>query len=165
MKHLSLITLAFLLLACAEYRQDGPAMEPTIKDNDLIDADMAAYSSAGPKRWDIVIFGSPLGKGDLVSRVVGMPGETIDIANGAITINGTAQTPPDSTLRYVKDLSEKIVMPYVVPKDSYFLLGDNNSEARDSREFGAIPRAMIKGKVTGINSNPLQKTILDEGEQ
>jgi signal peptidase I len=165
MKLRHFLVLALLLTACSDYRYDGRAMEPTIKHGDLIDADLSAYDKADPKRWDIVVYESPTGEGDWVSRVVGLPGETIDVAFGQVTINGEAQTPPDSDLRYVKDLSSKIAMPYVIPKDSYFLLGDNNSEALDSREFGATPRAKIKGKVRGLNINPIEKKILEESGQ
>lgn len=165
MKRLPILALALLLVACADYRQDSVAMEPTIKRGDLIDADMSAYANAAPKRWDVVIYESPTGEGNWVSRVVGMPGETIDIAFGAVTINGVAQTWPDSALRYVKELSAKIAMPYVIPNGSYFLLGDNPSEALDGREFGATPLAKIKGKVTGLNTNPLQKKILEASDQ
>ena len=165
MKRLPILALAFVLFACDEYRQNSPAMEPTIKHGDLVDADMSAYASAAPQRWDVVVFESPTGEGDWVSRVVGLPGETIDIADGAVTINGVAQTPPDTAIRYAKEPLAKAALPYVIPSDAYFLLGDNTIEAMDGREFGATPRAKIKGKVTGVNTNPIQKKILDESGQ
>lgn len=165
MKRLPILALALVLFACDEYRQNSPAMEPTIKHGDLIDADMSAYNNSAPKRWDIVVYESPTGEGDWISRVVGLPGETIDIADGAVMINGAAQTPPDLALRYVKEPLAKAALPYAIPTDAYFLLGDNTSEAYDGREFGAIPRAKIKGKVTGLNTNPIQKKILDESGQ
>jgi signal peptidase I len=165
MKQLPILALALFLFACADYRQDSVAMEPTIKQGDLIDADMSAYANAAPQRWDVVIYESPTGQGDWISRVVGLPGETIDIANGAVTINGVAQTPPDTTLGYAKEPLAKTALPYVIPTDAYFLLGDNTSEALDGREFGATPRAKIKGKVTGLNTNPIQKKILEESGQ
>jgi signal peptidase I len=165
MNRLPILLLALVLFSCAEYRQNGDAMAPTINDGDLVDMEETPYKNAKPARWDIVVYESPTGEGDWIGRVVGLPGETIDIADGKVLVNGVAQTAPDTALRYMKEPRAKAAMPYVVPKDSYFLLGDNTSEALDGREFGATPRAKIKGKVTGLNTNSIQKKILEESEQ
>jgi len=97
-----------------------------------------------PQRGQIVIFRSlvPPDSQDIIKRVIGLPGETVDIRNGAVWINGkkleeTYTTGP--TERF------EVQMPYTVPASCYFVLGDNRGNSYDSRFEGCIPRNKIIG--------------------
>ena len=140
-------------------RQTSSSMEPTIKRGEVISVDFSAYSGTGPHRWDVIVFESPtIGGGHWLGRIVGLPGETIEILSGKIVIDGRIEAPPGrlSLGRYElpkKDLapggSGPVSFPYKIPADSYFVLGDNASKALDSRYWGALDRSKILGKVPG----------------
>ena len=143
------------------YRQKTGPMSPTIKIGDFICVDLSAYAKSNPRRWDVVLFHPPaatkadsLGSWDM--RVIGLPGESVSIQGDGIYIDGKRliQPPIVNGIRYetpkVYPAPEPdISYPYTVPADSYFVLGDNTSTARDSRFWGAVPRQNILGKVIG----------------
>jgi signal peptidase I len=132
-------------------------MSPTIKRGETVSIDYTAYAIAGPKRWDVVTFEPPLLTNQVwVMRIVALPGETVSFATGGVTVNGKSLTlPPHVTnVTYVSldvlalgGARSVIASPYVVPSNSYFVLGDNSAGAFDSRFWGAVPFANIIGKV------------------
>ena len=84
-----------------------------------------------PQRFDIVIFKYPDDESQLfIKRVIGLPGETVEIVNGKVYINGS-ETPLDDS--FTPEASLGNFGPYEVPEDSYFMLGDNRNNSRDSR--------------------------------
>jgi len=104
-----------------------------------------------PQRQQIVIFKPPFAPNlpDYVKRVIGLPGESVDIHNGAVWINGkqldepytlgkTDPPSPDSSPAAVK-------FPYKVPDDCYFVMGDNRGNSLDSRFWGCMPRKNLIG--------------------
>jgi signal peptidase I len=109
-----------------------------------------------PKRRQIVIF-RPVIRGeqsDVIKRVIGLPGETVDIREGSVWINGarleetyttgtTKQANPSQFLAAFEGRSS--VFPYTVPDDCFFVMGDNRENSLDSRYVGCIPRANIVG--------------------
>jgi len=153
------IVAAFTGCSKKEMRQDSSSMEPTIKRSEVISVDLKAYSGAGPIRWDVVVFKSPAaGGGHWASRVVGLPGETIDIRSGKVVINGNEETlPPRLSIEGYKlpegDLAPSapgpVAFPFKIPSGSYFVLGDNVSNALDSRYWGGLDQSKILGKVPG----------------
>lgn len=134
-------------------------MEPTIKRGEVIPVDLKAYSGSGPIRWDVVVFASPLGGvGHWASRIVALPGETVEIRSGKIVIDGREEALPThlsigAYQRPKEDLGasvpKPITLPFKVPAGSYFVLGDNVADALDSRFWGGLDRAKILGKVLG----------------
>lgn len=96
----------------------------------------------GLKRQQLAIFMSPVSSSDLVKRVIGLPGDKIDIRDGSVFINGQKLDENYTTgPTYAYDFQ----VPYVVPKDCYFMMGDNRGNSYDSRFMGAIPRKNIIG--------------------
>ncbi len=84
-----------------------------------------------PERFDIIIFKYPDDESQLfIKRLIGLPGETVEIRDGKVYING-AQEPLDDS--FVPETPGGNYGPYVVPEDSYFMLGDNRENSRDSR--------------------------------
>jgi len=151
--------LLALLILCGckpkTFRQGSGSMEPMIKKGELILADMAAYSRTSPARWDVIVFKEPKSGELWCSRVVGLPGESIDITPQGIFINGT-NAPSPARLGNLKHLPgipggprATVSYPFSVPGGSYFVLGDNTTNAYDSRFWGALPAQSIRGRVSG----------------
>ena len=109
-----------------------------------------------PKRQQIVIF-RPVIRGetsDVIKRVIGLPGETVDIRSGSIWINGArlaekytvGRTEPADPSQYRAGFENRAnVFPYKVPENCYFVMGDNRENSLDSRYVGCIPRENIIG--------------------
>ncbi len=152
-------TLTFLILAviivipirlflAQPFVVEGASMHPTFESGDYLIVDELVYHFETPRRGEIIVFRLP---GDpkkfLIKRVIGLPGETVRIDHGVVSII----TPAGATLK----LSE----PYVVAEDAtytndttlgqdqYFVLGDNRPVSSDSRVWGILPRANIIGRV------------------
>ena len=123
-----------------------------------------------PTRGDVVVFRSPIEALDLVKRLVALPGDTIAMRNGILQINSVPQVEPYVQRRHVDpDVTDAEMLwqsaflldpsmahryqptrdnwgPIVVPHGSYFMLGDNRDESRDSRYWGFVPFANLKGR-------------------
>lgn len=127
---------------------DGMSMEPNLHDKELVSLRVNSYITATPQRGDVVVVRYP---GDpehrkYVKRVIGLPGEKVEIKNGAVFIDGVeflefyipfgVLTEPNKSLA----LSDK----------EYFLMGDNRPNSNDSRYFGAVEKRFIVGKATTI---------------
>jgi signal peptidase I len=136
-------------------------MSPTIKPGTQITIDWTAYALSGPKRWDVVCFEPPTYTNQIwAMRVVGLPGETVSFAVGGIAVNGRSVALPShiTNVGYVSldhpalraGSVGGITSPYVVPSNSFFVLGDNSTNALDSRFWGAVQRTNIFGKVRGV---------------
>jgi signal peptidase I len=109
-----------------------------------------------PKRGQIVIF-RPIIPGetsDVIKRVIGLPGETVDVRDGSVWINGKPLQEPYAVGRTEPGepgmfrgpfTGQSNVLPYTVPKDCYFVMGDNRGNSYDSRFWGCVPRKDIIG--------------------
>ena len=129
-------------------------MTPTLIVGDRIFVDKTIYKKADPKRGDVVVFISPDDSMKFyIKRIVGLPGETIEIKNGAAVINGITVKEPFVFKRityYNKGDYAKAGQPVKIPDSCYFTLGDNSVSSKDSRYFGFVTRKSIKGKAYKI---------------
>ncbi|MCY4108745.1 MAG: signal peptidase I [Chloroflexi bacterium] len=131
-------------LVMQNFRVQGPSMHPNLISNELVLVSKLSYINSSPERGDVVVFRKPGGDSeDLVKRIVGMPGETIEMRTGRVFVNGLEI----EETGYVDRLGTAVVPPVRIPAGSYFVLGDNRSVSEDSRRFGAVPLAAIVGKV------------------
>ena len=101
------------------------------------------YLFSEPKRGELIVFHSPPNpERDFVKRVIGLPGETIEIHRGKVFINNQLLNEP-----YVKQLSADSFPPTVIEPDSFFVMGDNRVRSEDSRVWGTVPLDSIIGKI------------------
>jgi signal peptidase I len=122
------------------------SMEPTLEDGDHLFADMTAYNHAAPQRGDVAIFKYPKDESSKhIKRVIGLPGEKIEIIKRTVYIDNQPLKEP--YCKYIDPTSIDVYYgPYMLPKDKYFLLGDNRDNSMDSRFFGFVDRSKFLGK-------------------
>ncbi|MFF2093246.1 signal peptidase I [Paenibacillus sp. NPDC058174] len=130
----------------------GHSMEPTLHEREWLFVNKLVYMLGKPKVGDIVILEDPMSYGDkeelLVKRVVGVPGDRLEIFNKELYRNGelVEETYIDSA---IEDLD---FMPIQLAKDSYFVMGDNRHAraSKDSRIFGTVKESTIRGRADFI---------------
>lgn len=107
------------------------SMETTIMPKDRIIANRLQYKLSKPERFDIVVFKYPDDESILyIKRVIGMPGETIEIKDGKVYVDGSSEPLDD---HFIKEETFGNWGPYNVPEGCYFMLGDNRNNSKDSR--------------------------------
>ena len=110
---------------------DGHSMDPTLADGQNLILDKVSYRFRDPERYDIIIFKYPDDESQLfIKRLIGLPGDTVEIRNGKVFINGVEDEKANS---HVPETPTGNYGPYVVPEGSYFMLGDNREHSKDSR--------------------------------
>ena len=122
------------------------SMVPTIEIGDRVVLWKLAYVFGDPERGDIVVFDAPAElheNDDLIKRVIGLPGDTVEIADGFVYINGEALEE-----NYLAERPDYEYGPVTVPDDCYFMMGDNRNNSIDSHEWSNpfLPEDNIKGK-------------------
>lgn len=132
----------------------GASMEPNLSDGQYILTDKISYRFGDPNRGDIIVFKAPVDENfDYIKRIVGLPEETISMGDGNIIIknpenpNGFTLEEPYS-INGVNSPGEVLSngTEFTIPKDTYFVLGDNRGQSFDSREWGELPKENIIGK-------------------
>lgn len=123
------------------------SMVATLKVGDHILVNRVPFYYRDPQRGELVVF--KRGNIKMIKRLIGEPGDTINIQEGKVYVN---EQVIDET-GYIRVLdntyqvtTSKVIYPYTVPKDTYFVMGDNRQESLDSRYFGPIEREAILGK-------------------
>jgi len=125
------------------------SMENTIMTGDRVISNRLAYINSDPKRFDIVIFEYPFEEPTIhyVKRIIGLPGETVEIADGKVYINGSTEPLPDDFVNQESE-PEGDFGPYTIPEDHYFFLGDNRNNSLDSKNWPSpyVHRDRIKAR-------------------
>lgn len=120
----------------------GQSMEPNLHDNQRVIVDLVSYRLRMPRRGEIIVLNVPGRVSDpLIKRVIGLPGETIEIKGGAVYVNGQKLNEP-----YLNQLTTGTMPPQVIPEAHVFVLGDNRGSSNDSRYFGVVPLENILGR-------------------
>lgn len=179
------VVLPFILiLAALEFREfvyepfhiTTLAMQPTLTENDNVLFDKTAYNKHGPERGDVVLLENPSEDAEYIRRVIGLPGDVVQLKNGVLTINGK-QVPRQlcaaavgdnkACTEYEETLPEGKVIhtwqcntapgvspEYTVPGGQYFVLGDNRDNSEDSRgALGFVSEENVRGKASLIYWN------------
>jgi signal peptidase I len=128
-------------------------MMPTLKPGDRIIVDKRAYLQSKPQRGDVIVFIPPLDtKKYYVKRIIGLPGEEVEIKNGNVYINDAMVSHPKIANNFYYNQGDyaKEGKKTIIPANSYYVLGDNSISSADSRFWGFVKTKAIKGKVTKI---------------
>jgi signal peptidase I len=120
----------------------GYSMEPSFNDGERLIVGKVAYSFQSPQRGDVIILRPPNNlEEDYIKRIIGLPGDTAEVKNGAVYINGVRLNEP-----YIKAAPTYTMAPLVVPDGNYFVMGDNRNHSNDSHTGWTVPREDIIGK-------------------
>ncbi|MBC9783380.1 signal peptidase I [Heliobacterium chlorum] len=134
------------------------SMEPTLMPLDRIIVSKVNYYFSEPKRGDIIVFRYPLDESrDFVKRVIALGGETVEIRNNQLYVNGEKISEP-----YLPPLKMEDFGPKAVPEGQLFVMGDNRNHSDDSRRWGFVPRNNIIGKAVFLYW-PLNRIRTTEG--
>ena len=173
-----LATLVFIVIQTAiqNFKVEGSSMDPTLSHGQYVIVDKVSYfrldtnrfsriipiwksqdsraqfALEPPKRGEIIVFSYPLDPDrDFVKRVIGMPGDTIQIGNGEVVVNGNimeedyiSSLTPKGDLWFADGFRPEIT---TLQEQEYFVLGDNRLGSNDSRNWGPVPENNIHGKV------------------
>src|SRR5580704_7260423 len=138
---LALVIIVFLY---QPVKVEGTSMAPLLSDQERIFINKFVYRFEPIQRRDVVVFWYPLDHSkSFIKRVIGLPGESVEIRQGVVYVNGRAIDEPYVPAQY-EDMSD--YGPVRVAKDSYFVMGDHRISSNDSRVFGAVPSKFIYGR-------------------
>jgi signal peptidase I len=138
-----LLTAAIFLIvnaATGRFRIEGQSMEPNLHDGEYVLIDKISYRVHPPERGDVVVFARP-NERDFIKRVIGVPGDTVEVRGGQVWVNGRALDEP-----YISQPTRSEMGPTTVAPGSYFVMGDNRNNSSDSRAFGAVSQDDIVGR-------------------
>ena len=165
---LALLVFLSVRAGLQNFRVEGLSMYPTLDDSQYVIVNKLIYSEInldrlndfvpfieasegekrhvfhGPERGDIVVFASPTrADEDLIKRVIGLPGETVEILNGRVFINDSLLEEP-----YIKQDWSDTRAKILIPEGQYYVMGDNRNNSQDSRsaQVGLVPEDLIVGK-------------------
>jgi signal peptidase I len=125
----------------------GVSMSPTFETGDYLIVDEISYHSQDPQRGEVFVFKYPRDpKFDYIKRIIGIPGDTIKIENGKVTIT-TKEGEEISTNEPYVVFNSTETKSRILGEGEYFAMGDNRRESYDSREWGPVPRENIIGRV------------------
>ena len=156
---LMVVALTFLFVQFVGQRThvNGDSMNVTLEDGDNLIVDKLSYRFSNPKRFDIIVFPYQYQeKTYYIKRIIGMPGETVQVIDGMVYIDGEMldETYGKEIMQYAGVASD----PVILGEDEYFVLGDNRNNSSDSRDpsVGNVKEDQIIGKAF-IRIWPLNK--------
>jgi signal peptidase I len=127
-----------------DYKIPSKSMVPTLEIGDRLFVNKFIYRFTDPERGDVIVFKSVEGgEEDLIKRVVAVPGDTVEVRDGMLYVNGQPQA-GSYVNREFPDRS--YYGPTTVPEGHVFVMGDNRANSRDSRFFGPVPYENIEGE-------------------
>jgi len=140
---LLLTAIIFLIVntATGRFMIRSVSMLPTLHEGEYVIVDKVSYLLHPPDRGDIVVLAIPSEQDDLIKRVIGLPGETIAVANGVVTIGGQPLEEPYTAPSPGSNFPARTLGP-----EEYFVMGDNRGNSKDSRSFGPVARDSILGR-------------------
>lgn len=141
-----LIALVVRTFVVEVYRVDGTSMENTLHSNERVLVNKFVYRLRGPEPGEVVVFRYPLQPDrNFIKRVIAVEGQTVELRNGKVYVDGEL-FPEVETVR----MTSANFGPFTVPEDSIFVLGDNRTNSEDSRIFGEVPLANVRGEAVAL---------------
>lgn len=162
---LVLLLYTLVNLATERFYVEGPSMEPTFVTGQFVLVSRLHYLFDEPERGDIVVFNSPQndnrpGQPPLIKRMIGLPGEQVEIREGRVYINGDMLNEPyinEPDNPYLRQDGE-----WALGADEFFVMGDNRAHSNDSGEFDAVTRDHIAGEAIVRYWPPSDWTLLHQ---
>ena len=153
---LSVVLFVSINLVSARIRVDGESMEPTLVSGEYVIVSRLSYRLGSPQRGDIIVFHFPRDpKEEYIKRVIGLPGDVVEVNNGSVFVNGQ---PLDETYLHVKT---NYVGTWDVPAGQLFVLGDNRNNSSDSHDWGTVPMDYVVGKAILVYWPPPSWGLID----
>ncbi len=138
------VAIFIVIFVIQPVKVEGTSMQPQLVDQERIFVNRFIYRFKDIRRGDIVVFWYPKDRTkSFIKRVVGIPGDEVEIRDGSVYINGTRVNEP-----YLKPefRDHRTFRKMVVPGGQYFVLGDHRNSSNDSRSWGCVAQSLIYGK-------------------
>ncbi len=143
----------------ARVRVDGFSMRPTLEDGEFVLVNKMSYRFGEVSRGDIIVFHFPLNpEEDLVKRVIGLPGDRVQVQNNQVSVNGQILNEP-----YIAQ-APLYSGDWTVLDGQLFVLGDNRNNSNDSKDWGLLPAGNVVGKAVLIYWPPPMWDVLEHTE-
>ncbi len=123
------------------FRIEGSSMEPNLHDGEYVIIDRISYVLHQPERGDVIVFIPPNNDKDYIKRVIGLPGDTVEVRDGQVIVNGQTLNEP-----YLASPTNYAYGPATIQAGHYFVLGDNRNNSSDSHSWGTIETKAIIGR-------------------
>jgi len=141
-----LIALVVRTFVVEVYRVDGTSMENTLHSEERVLVNKFIYRLRPPKPGEVVVFRYPLQPDrHFIKRVIAVEGQTVELKGGKVYVDGEPFPEVDTIRATGADFG-----PFTVPEDSIFVLGDNRTNSEDSRVFGEVPLANVRGEAVAL---------------
>lgn len=141
---LSLIIFLLIRQVIQNYRIESHSMQPNFYEGQFILVNKLAFKLGEPERGEVIVFHNPNNvEEDYIKRVIGLPGDTVEIRDQTVYINGEVLTEPYQINAFRPD---EYFPPTVIAPETLFVMGDNRNNSSDSRRIGAIPEELIVGQ-------------------
>lgn len=153
---LSVVLFVGVNIISARIRVDGDSMVPTLISGEYVVVNRLSYRLGNPHRGDIIVFHFPRNPAEeYIKRIIGLPGDVIEVMDGSVYINGQ---PLDE--RYL-DVKVNYSGKWEVPQGQLFVLGDNRNNSSDSHDWGTVPMDYVVGKAVMVYWPPLEWGLID----
>jgi signal peptidase I len=139
---LALVIFLLLQVTVQSYIVVGSSMQPDFQSGERVVINKVIYKLHQPERGDVIVFHPPNNQNeDFIKRVIALPGDSVEVKNGAVYVNGSKLDEP-----YIKEPPAYTFPEEIVPDNEYFVLGDNRNNSNDSHNGWTVPRENIVGK-------------------
>lgn len=139
---LTLFIFGLVNTVTGRYRVEGHSMMPTLHDGEYLIVNKLSYTFDEPQRGDVIVLHVPVDHNrDYIKRVIGVPGDHIEVTGSVVRVNGVPLDEP-----YINGRPVYRSASWTVPEDHFFVMGDNRNNSNDSRALSFLPRADIVGK-------------------
>ncbi|HEX2711044.1 MAG TPA: signal peptidase I [Candidatus Acidoferrales bacterium] len=138
------LAMVIIIFLYQPVKVEGTSMAPLLSDQERIFINKFVYRFEPIARGDVVVFWYPLDRSkSFIKRVVGLPGETVEIRQGRVYVDGQRLEEPYLPLRFTDTTTYG---PVRVPEEEYFVMGDHRASSNDSRVFGPVASEYIYGR-------------------